>query len=347
MPAIQRKNSVIFFAAYADACALWRLYMPSISLAGSHFFHFNEKPDWTIIAGYDTVVVQRCFTNAQFDFLRICKALGQKIIYELDDDVWNIPPYNPAYATLNAFREGFNACIKMVDLVTVSTRDLAKVVLKYAGKSGVLLNTQTGRPIPIVVAENRIEERLFTPPADPDPLLVGWAGSSSHIGDISLIEPAIVSCAAEHPEMTFQFRGCVLAEDSPIIKLPNYRHVLWTPVPEYIARMPIWRWSIALAPVQDIAFNQSKSSIKLIEAGYCGIPCLASWVNPYYNFCSKDKELLWLLCRTPGEWERKLRTLINEPERCKELGRRMRVVVDEHYSFNKPHEGWLEALETV
>ncbi len=147
--------------------------------------------------------------------------------------------------------------------------------------------------------------------------------------------------------MTFEFRGCVLAEDSRIAKVPGFRHVLWTQVAEYAARMPIWGWSIALAPVQDVPFNDSKSAIKMCEAGYCGIPCLASWVKPYDEFTSKDSELRWLLCTTPSAFERKLRILIHEPERREELGRRMRAVVDAHYSYNRPHEGWEKALELV
>ncbi len=187
--------------------------------------------------------------------------------------------------------------------------------------------------------------RLFAQPAKPNPLLVGWAGSSSHIGDLNLVEEAVVTVGAERPDVAFQFRGCVLAEDSPILKVPGFQHVLWTPVAEYAARMPVWGWGVALAPVHDLMFNDAKSCIKMIEAGYCSIPCLASWVRPYEEFCSKDKELEWLLCRTPAEFTRKLRCLVNEYERRMELGRRMRMVVDQHYSFNRPHEGWEKVLE--
>ncbi len=110
-----------------------------------------------------------------------------KIIYDIDDNVWEIPSYNPAYAILNAYRQGFNACIRMVDVVTVSTRELGNSLKKHVGRRN-MFNLTTKREIPVVVVENRIEERLFARPAKPDPLLVGWAGSSSHIGDLKLVE---------------------------------------------------------------------------------------------------------------------------------------------------------------
>lgn len=341
---LRRKNSVVFLAAHTDACALWRLFMPHVAIRESGFFYFEQKPDWSKIAAFDTVVVQRLCTNAQLEFLRVCAGLGMRIIYDLDDNVWEIPEYNPAHRTLNAYREGFNACIRMVHAVSVSTRELAASVRKHVGKKQ-MTHLTTGMDIPIVVVENRIEERLFARPVQPNSLLVGWAGSSSHIGDLVLVEDAIVACSREFPQTTFQFRGCVLAEDSKIRNVQGFQHVLWTPVAEYAARMPVWGWSIALAPVQDIRFNAAKSCIKMIEAGYCGIPCLASWVRPYEEFCFHDKELQWLLCRTPGEFMRKLRVLLNEPERREDLGRRMRTVVDEHYSFNRPHDGWEKVLE--
>ena len=343
---LKRTNSIVFLPSSADASALWRLQMPHVALPGSAFFVFDQKPDWVKIAGYDVVVVQRCCSNPQFEFLSACIALKQKLVYDLDDNVWEIPEYNPAYRILNAYREGFKYCIRMVDAVTVSTKELASAVRKHVGRDQ-LRNLVTGKEIPIIVAENRIERRLFSRPSTPKPGLVGWAGSSSHIGDLNLVEQAVVNCSTEFPDATFEFRGCVLPEDSKIRNVPSYRHVLWTPVAEYAARMPVWGWSIALAPVHDMPFNDCKSAIKMIEAGYCGIPCLASWVRPYEAFCAKDRELLWLLCRNPAEWERKLRILLTEPERRLELGRRMKAVVDCHYSYSKPHEGWQQVLDLV
>lgn len=333
-------------ASSADACALWRLYMPHIALPGSAFHFFPEKPDWDKIAEYDAVVVQRLCTVEHFQFIATCRALGMKVIYDLDDNVWEIPDYNPARAVLHRLREGFINCIRMVDIVSVSTKELEKAVRKHVGKR-LMIHAQTGREIPIVVAGNRIEKRLFSEPARVARMIVGWAGSSSHIGDLGLVESAVMACSQEFENVEFQFRGCVLAEDSKIRNARGYKHVLWTPVAEYAARMPQWGWKIALAPVTDVPFNDAKSAIKLVEAGYCGIPCLASWVRPYEEFCSRDRELMWLLCATPGQFEKKLRELLGDVARREDLGARMRIVADKHYSFDREHEGWEEILSLV
>lgn len=336
---LQRPNAIVFLPAWIDACALWRLYMPHLRYTGSSFFCFADKPDFGVIAGNDIVVVQRCCTKPQYDFIKTVQALEMKIVYDLDDNVWELPEYNPAFLSLSAHREGFKHCIRMVDVVSVSTRTLAKSVRQHVGK---MINARTQKEIPIVVVENRIEERMFLPPRQDERLIVGWAGSSSHVGDLVLAEEAILHLAAEHPEVMFEFRGCQPPES--LQKLENFRHKLWTPVAEYGARMPLWGWSIALAPLTEHPFNSAKSAIKMIEAAYCGIPCLASWVQPYEDFCRYDKELRWLLCAGKSNWEPKLRELVNDPARRMELGRRAQEVAKKHYSYDKPHEGWEEVF---
>ncbi len=339
---LQRDNSVVLLGAHPDACCLWRLYVPHFSIPNSSFFCFSARPDFNQISSHDIAVVQRCCTQEQFRFVGICRQLGIKLVYDLDDDVWDLPPYNPAYGIFNQMRDGFNQCIRMTDVVSVSTRALQKAVRKNVKN---LTNAVTGKAIPVIVAENKIDPRLCATPVKSDRVIVGWAGSSSHIGDLLLVDDAVNTLAKEHPDVLFQFRGCQLPHE--IVQRNNVKHEYWSSVAEYCLRFPRWGWHIALAPVQDNAFNDSKSSLKAVESGYLGIPCLMSNVEPYWRFCSHDPELAWLLCSVKSQWERKLRDLINDKAMREHYGARMRSVVDQHYSFSTPHEGWQEVIATV
>lgn len=345
---LQRTNSVVFLGAWFDACALWRMYIPHLSLPGSGFFIFAGKqgPNFNLIAGNDICVVQRACTEPQFQFIHTAASLGIKIVYDLDDQIFDLPEYNPAHRVLTAHREGFMMCMRSVDCITTSTKTLAKEVRKNVK---FLVNIRTHKEIPIIVVENRIDTRMFTPVPkrmNNGHVTVGWAGSSSHIGDLAIIQPALLDIAKE-PGVKIQFRGCELDPKDPLMALPNFEFKYWSPVAEYASRMPLWPWDIALAATTHHPFNQSKSCIKMIEAGYCGIPCLASWVRPYEEFVHHDPELEWLLCAGASSWAKKLRVLINEPTRREELGQRMRAVVNQHYSFNKPHEGWEAAFKAA
>lgn len=319
------------------------MYYPHQNLPGSSFYCFANQPNFDVIAGCDIVVVQRCCSRPQFEFIKTCRSLGAKIIYDLDDDVWDVPKDNPAHVPLTNMRDGFNICIQFTDLVTVSTRVLAKRV-KANVKS--MVNPITKKEIPIVVAENWMDRRLYATPMKKLEFIVGWSGSSSHIGDLEMTADALRIVHEERKGAVIEFRGCEPPESMRDIR--NFYHRPWCPVAEFASRMPVWGWSIALAPVTDHSFNQAKSPIKLFESAYCRIPCLASWVQPYDDFTSHDPELRWLLCAGPAAWKTKLRELLHDDARREDLGRRMFSVLAEHYSYGAmPHPGWAEAMRRV
>lgn len=341
---LTRDNATVWLGAWIDACSYWRMFMPQYSMPGSSFYCFANKPDYNLILGNDICVVQRCHTKPQYEFIKLVAGLDMKIVYDIDDNMWELPEYNPAHSLLNQHREGFGACMRMVDVVSVSTKTLAKAVRKHVK---FMVNERTKKEIPIMVAENRIDERMFSEPVKNERLVVGWAGSNSHIGDILLVEDALGQLAAEQPEILIQYRGLDVAEGSPLKKVSNFEFKHWTAVSEFGARMPMWGWSVALAPLTECAFNEAKSGIKMLEAAYCGIPCLASWVKPYEELCSRDSELRWLLCASKSSWYTKLKALVNDVAMREHYGSRLKAVMKQYYTLDKEHEGWKAVFEQV
>src|ERR1700688_3005870 len=102
--------------------------MPYIAVPNSAFFLFMQQPKYELLAGFDTIVIQRACLEQQMTFIKICRQLGLRIIYDLDDDIWDIEKTNPAYGVLKKVQDGFAACIVMSDVVTVSTKHLQRVV---------------------------------------------------------------------------------------------------------------------------------------------------------------------------------------------------------------------------
>jgi glycosyltransferase involved in cell wall biosynthesis len=365
---MKRDNAVVFLGSGMDACALWRLWLPQYNFPGSSFFLFRDKPDFSVIAGNDICVVQRLCTQQQWEFLQVVKSLGLKIIYDLDDDMWNVPEKNPAYNALMFYKKGFIECMKACDAITVSTRHLAKVVTKQIEKAQRDLKNECEqalfqgkidqekynlmaarylRHIPVFVVENRLDEKIFAPPTlkKRDKLTVGWAGSSSHIGDLEIVLEGLKEVAEEEPGVDFQFRG--LEPPVALRTLPNVVFKLWTPVSEFVSRMPNWNWDIALAPLEDHAFNESKSSIKILESAHCRVPTLVSWVAQYDRFCSYDPELRWLLCAGRNQWAPKIRELIHDEARRVDLGERAYQVMRKYYSYIGEHEQWRAVFQAV
>ena len=316
--------------------------MPSLTMPGSAMFVFQGRPDLNKIVGHDIAVVQRLFTQGQMNFIKLMAQFGLKVVYDLDDNVWDLPDYNPARPIFHRYRAGFDSCIHMVDAVSVSTKYLARVVEKQIKKKNL------GRSVPVIVAENRILPSMFAPPPplNTDKVVVGWAGSSSHIGDLPLIEPAVLQFK-DLDNVFVNFRGIELPDTSPVRQMARYSFKLWTPAPEYGARMPQWGWDVSLAPVTNHDFNLSKSCIKMVEAGYCGIPCLASMVRPYEEFCRHNSELEWLLCTGASQFTSKLRDLVFDQAKRWHYGQLCRKNVEEHYTLNKTHEGWQQVFDAA
>jgi hypothetical protein len=226
-----------------------------------------------------------------------------------------------------------------VDGITVSTPELEKAVRKHAGP---LINCFTGKEIPVFQIINKIEERVFATPVQREETIIGWSGSNSHIGDLVLVEDALLEIKRRYPEVIIEFRGC-----QPSDKLKDIvRHKSWAPVPEFCSRMPTWGWDIALAPLTDHVFNHSKTAIKVLESSYCRVPTLMSDVRPYGRFAAKDKAVQWLLCDRTEDWVSKLDTLVNDVARRRELGQKCYQVMHDHHSWQSgTHSGWERLLD--
>lgn len=114
-----------------------------------------------MIREYDLVIIQRSYL---FDFVsRIrtaCDFLGKPLVFETDDDYFNLIPSNPAYygmipedvlkrvkddkkeleRTRLMFLEGYKALLELPDLITVSTEELKRTIYPYNKNVVVLQN---------------------------------------------------------------------------------------------------------------------------------------------------------------------------------------------------------------
>jgi glycosyltransferase involved in cell wall biosynthesis len=88
--------------------------------------------------------------------------------------------------------------------------------------------------------------------------------------------------------------------------------------------LPMTTWHVALAPLVDDEFNRSKSPLKALEAAAFGIPVVAGDAGPYRDFVVHGET--GFLCRTDADWMKAIRTLGQDEELRREMGRRAREV---------------------
>jgi glycosyltransferase involved in cell wall biosynthesis len=257
-----------------SATARWRL--PSIPAAASVFFD-----SWGA---------------AQLPRLSpALRARGSRVLVSCDDEWWHPPqpdpthPEDPDPAELARVERG----LREADRVVVHTAAMAERVQRF--NRSICVMPQALPPL------DELPRRPT--PGEPRGIRLGWVGTSSHLGDLELIGPAVGALLARHPDVTVVLAGpslppwAVALRGSPQVEL----HPGWVRTPAY------YRWvaSLALdgflAPLAAIPFNLVKPCLKPLEAAGLGLPVIASRVGSYAEDLEHEETAL-LVENTTEAW---------------------------------------------
>jgi len=222
-----------------------------------------------------------------------------KLLWSLDDDWTAIPDWNPAKLPERGLAV-FDMMCKMADALIVSTDSLREVMLPVVD-------------CPVYSAPNLIDLAEF--PNKPNrrtgnvydfvqqlPVRVMWSGSVTHAGDIEqIIEPIDILLQRLTPEdVQIVFMGVM----PPVPLLRKYLHKGVTYQPQvsfetYRKVMAVMRPDVILAPLSPVAFNESKSSLRILESwGMMAVP-IASDFGPYQII---DQNINGLKIKDDYEW---------------------------------------------
>lgn len=323
------KLSPAFLPAGLDGCALYRMFFAHLRMENSIFIFQPQMMQVEVLDGRNVVVVQRLSSKQNYEAMKLFKKMGLKIIYDLDDDLWSVPPFNPAFKLMKTWLPGFEICARMADLITVSTEHLKIMVKKALGKNCPRVE----------VIENAVDFDWFKPVQEQykkdrnGKVVLGWAGTDTHSGDVDRVFSLIPQLLRDYPQLEFEVVGQKMPEALHAFG-DRCRQRYFVPIAEFAANWASWQWDISLAPVAENAFNLSKSNIKMIEAASIKIPCVASSYGEYWKFANHSKLLKSsILADGPKEWKRKLGDLISNIGYRKEIGEEMYRVGVERYNI--------------
>lgn len=238
-----------------------------------------------------------------------------KLVYELDDDLWNIDPQNEdAYqwfvlgyskdrGTYHYVQRNIENNIRAADRVTCTTQAIADIVSQWNDD--------------VVIVPNYIK-RWVTEHERPkrDRLTIGWMGSATHRMDWEQAYSPMRQFLNRNPEVDFKIMGATYGD---WLKIPRDRVIDhgWIDGVE-----KVWEaidFDIGIAPLRPHLFNRAKSSLKFMEYSALGIPTVASDVGPYSE-AVKHGETGFLVKRD-HEWGKYLRMLVNDEDMREEMGR--------------------------
>lgn len=291
----------------------WRMVVPGrlMEVDGWSFDCTAAQVDYDNLLEYDTIFVQRIHDWESFYMLEKLKKVGKRIVYDIDDDLFNITPDNPAYNTITRDDQLAAAhTMKLADVVTTTTPELQRRL------TGVLEGVA-----PIVIPNAwDVDDRWGSEFGSPDGFKrILWSGGASHGADWEECFEAVMNIMAERGDVRLMILGylppCieqVAPQLSDRIEFCGFRE------PQtYYEMIHHIRADVGLAPVRATTFNQAKSPIKYLEYSLIGVPTVASDWMPYSPVI--EDKVNGRLVQGMEEWKKAIEFLLDRPNKGKEM----------------------------
>lgn len=269
-------SSVHFWTAENhDGCSYYRGEVPAEALnqAGHSATVGISLPAEAMREGH-TVVAQRLHMPAPAALWHSLGDVGVRRVFEVDDDLWHLPPEHPsaAWYAQTDVRRMLDIVISQADAVTVSTDPLAEVLREHTDAPVTTIPNYIPRWFLDQGADNRRERTTW--PGTAVPYTVGWAGSMTRSNDWT---PGVVRMVnrwvQRNPEDRVRIYG---GKDWGIERADVVEWI--TGVEEYIRTVFM---DVMLIPLVHNEFNRSKSHIKALECMALGIVPIVWDEQPY------------------------------------------------------------------
>lgn len=312
-----------------SGCGEYRIKLPFGELARhGHEVAMSEGGTGEDAKGYEIIVAQRTDKYDALPVWRRFKAQRSKLVYEIDDDVFNTDPVNwmahRVYSQLDV-QDAVAHAAEVADLVTVTTQPLAEVMRRF-------------NPNVTVIPNHIPTETLDIERPRRDRLVVGWAGGASHGSDLAMVAPQVRRFLDRH-DAELHLVG---TDYRPTFRHPSARHTDWDK--NLLAYLRNVDFDIGLAPLTESVFNRSKSHIKALEYAGLGIPVIASDAEPYREFVIDG--VTGYLVRAEHEWFKRLRELANDEAMREEMGAKAREHARQ-WTIDRGWALWEQAYEEL
>lgn len=227
----------------------------------------------------DVIVFQRIETrHALAAFYAMKDQFPDKpILSEIDDDIFDVAPYNPASWCLKPGSDLTSFAVdqfKNSDGMIVSTPYLKEVYSEFNDH--------------IYVVPNSIDLKRWdaAPRKKKGGIRVGWIGSGSHSEDLKILETVIDPILQRNKDVKFVFASYFGQDKERVPEfLKNRRRVeivsKWSPILKYPAYVASLGLDIGLTPLIDNKFNRGKSNLRWLEYSALGIPSVCSNVDHF------------------------------------------------------------------
>ena len=209
------------------------------------------------------------------DLCAAIKAIGAKIVYDLDDDLLAQHPSAPVERGLEDMRPKVKFLLREADAVD-RFRFRARRSHKAARTTCRNLEERARRGARSAIDGGARKADL------------GYFGTSSHLQDLMGVINSLATAVVRGREKP-RFELCGISDDRRIAGLlAHCFDVRHRPIPEHYSRFHTMlateaRYAVGLAPLLSGVFNNARSDIKVLDHAAAGIPVVVSDACPYQH----------------------------------------------------------------
>ena len=238
--------------------------------------------------------------------IRWRRARGKPTVFEVNDYVWDLHPWNPSFESWNnpATQNDCLYIMALADPVQTSTPFLAEAFKPYCSRI-VAFPTRLAK----------IPEAL--PKKGERPLVVGWGGSEGHMHDMAYVAPAVSKWIVEHDGVELWIMGTEGIADLFTVPPPKKRYIRWGGMDAYEEFLK--GVHIGLAPLRDTPYNHGRSDVKFLEYAAHGCVFVGQRL-PTYTGSAEDGKTGFLFGDN-AEMVRVLDRLYADPALCESTRR--------------------------
>ncbi len=277
------------------------------------------------------LIFYRCIQDLTLSLARFAHLNQIKVIYELDDDLLD-PPEDSSWGRrykISHLSEIIKMFLAEVDLVKAGSPELARR-LKERGYPAIYQ--------PYTAKIHDITVNMIGPPHR-----VGYFGSPHHQCDIEMVFPALLAIKELLQEQVeFEFIGCYPQE------WQRLKARIFPYVPDYelfLKTLTDRRWSLGLAPLRRISFNEAKSNSKFRDYTAAGVLGIYSDLAPYRDSVT-DGQNGWLVKDSSEEWYEVIKAALSSTQRATMI-QQARKLMKTIYSTESVAQNWLVLLKKL
>ena len=322
----------------------------------------------------DTVIFGRTYPTAfnPVALMRDYKKLGKRVLYDMDDDFWQVAKDNPSVLVSNAYKDQYEGMVKEADALITPSKELAKKFKKFKKPvficpNGIDYGEYKERPHNNFGYKEIIEGEHKGYYKKEQSLVIGYMGAASHWLDLMVMMDALIELNRKYdfvfnvygmtgdaidaamylykryyegnyqPEKNAYFIAALNFYDK--LKQLSGKHIPFYPPALHPNKLTECDFDIGLAPLEDTEFNRGKSCIKFYECAAVGTPCLTSDVEPYKS------EVSYRAKNTTKDWVKKLEKLIVDKEFREKLGKEQSEWVKKNRSLEAIGLDWELAVQ--